>query len=175
MGVQVVSSQGQSSGVKTDGAFLPRILLSGFLLVSVVGDSAFLGLQTLVRRGTGPFYSAPSAAALRCHHSRCAGLWCCAGGPCRSSEPVYSAPRAAAPRCRQNRCAGHKSHAGHPCVSSTGGSPAPWATRICLKVWRPLVLRAFPESCNPGMLAIGHLGSFSIFLILIYCCLFGVL
>ena len=46
MDVQVVSSQGQSSGVKTEGAFLPRILLSGFLLVSVVGDSAFLGLQT---------------------------------------------------------------------------------------------------------------------------------
>ena len=55
MDVQVVSSQGQSSGVKTDGAFLPRILLSGFLLVSVVGDSAFPGLQTSVRRGTGPF------------------------------------------------------------------------------------------------------------------------
>ena len=34
---------------------------------------------------------------------------------------------------------------------------------FCLKVWRPLVLRAFPESCNPGMLAIGHLGSFSNF------------
>ena len=63
MDVQVVSSQGQSSGVKTDGAFLPRILLSGFLLVSVVGDSAFPGLQTSVRRGTGPVYSAPSAAA----------------------------------------------------------------------------------------------------------------
>ena len=50
MDVQVVSSQGQSSGIKTDGAFLPRILLSGFLLVSVVGDSAFPGLQTSVRR-----------------------------------------------------------------------------------------------------------------------------
>ena len=64
MGVQVVSSQGQSSGVKTDGAFMPRIFLSGFLLVSVVSDSAFPGLQTSVRRGTVPVYSAPSAAAL---------------------------------------------------------------------------------------------------------------
>ena len=73
MDVQFVSSQGQSSGVKTDGAFLPRILLSGFLLVSVVGDSAFPGLQTSVRRGTGPVYSAPSAAALRCRRSRCTG------------------------------------------------------------------------------------------------------
>ena len=59
MGVQVVSSPGQSSGIKTDGAFLPRILLSGFLLVSLVSDSAFAGLQTSVRRGAGPAYSAP--------------------------------------------------------------------------------------------------------------------
>ena len=43
MHVQVVSSQGQNSGVKTDGAFLPRILLSGFLLVSEIGDSASRG------------------------------------------------------------------------------------------------------------------------------------
>ena len=160
MDVQVVSSQGQSSGVKTDGAFLPRILLSGFLLVSVVGDSAFPGLQTSVRRGTRPVYSVPSAAVPRCRHSRCAGLWYCAGGPCRSSKCVYSARRAAAPRCGWNRCAGHESHTGHLCVSSTGGSSALSATRICLKVWRPLVLRAFPESCNPWMLAIGHVGSF---------------
>ena len=62
MGVQVVSSQCQSSGVKTDGAFLPRIL-SAFLLVSVVGDSAFLG-QTSIRRGAGPVYSAPLRRAL---------------------------------------------------------------------------------------------------------------
>ena len=81
MGVQVVSSQGQRSGVKTDGAFLPRILLSGFLLVSVVGDSAFPGLQTSVRRETGPVYSAPSAPVPRCRHSGCAQLWCRAGGP----------------------------------------------------------------------------------------------
>ena len=60
MDAQVVSSQGQSSGVKTDGAFLPRILLSDFLLVSIVGDSAFPGLQTSVRRGTCPVYSALS-------------------------------------------------------------------------------------------------------------------
>ena len=73
MEVQVVSSQGQSSGIKTDGAFLPRILLSGFLLVSVMGDSAFPGLQTSVRRGTGPVYSAPSAATPRCRHSCCVG------------------------------------------------------------------------------------------------------
>ena len=58
MDVQVVSSQGQNSGVKTGGAFLPRILLSGFLLVSVIGDSAFPGLQTSVRRGTSLVYSA---------------------------------------------------------------------------------------------------------------------
>ena len=87
MGVQVVSSQGQSSGVKTDGAFLPRILLSGFLLVSVTGDSAFPGLQTSVRRGTSLVYSAPRAAALRCHHSCCAGLRSRAGDPCGSSKP----------------------------------------------------------------------------------------
>ena len=64
MDLQVVSSQGQNSGIKTDGAFLPRILLSGFLLVSVVGDSAFLGLQTSVRRGASPVYSAPLRRAL---------------------------------------------------------------------------------------------------------------
>ena len=76
MGVQVVSSQGQSSGVKTDGAFLPRILLSGFLLVSVVGDSAFPGLQTSVRKGTGPVYSAP-----RCRHSPAPGSGVVLGTP----------------------------------------------------------------------------------------------
>ena len=82
MDVQVVSSQGQSSGVKTDGAFLPRILLSGFLLVSVVGDSAFPGLQTSVRRGTSPVYSALSAPAPRCRHSRRRALVSCWGpGP----------------------------------------------------------------------------------------------
>ena len=81
MDVQVVSSQGQSSSVKTDDAFLPRILLSGFLLVSVVGDSAFPGLQTLVRRGTGPVYSAPSAAAPRCRHSCCARALVSCWGP----------------------------------------------------------------------------------------------
>ena len=79
MDVQVVSSQGQSSSVKTDGTFLPRILLSGFLLVSVVSDSAFPGLQTSVRRGTGPVYSAPSAPAPRCRHSRCRALVSCWG------------------------------------------------------------------------------------------------
>ena len=62
MDVQVVSSQGQNSGIKTDGAFLPRILLSGFLLVSVLGDSAFPGLQTSVRRGISLVHSAPRAA-----------------------------------------------------------------------------------------------------------------
>ena len=86
MDVQVVSSQGQA-GVKTDGAFLPRILLSGFLLVSVIGDSAFPGLQTLVRRGTSLVYSAPRAAAPRCCHSHCAGLRSPAGDPCGSSKP----------------------------------------------------------------------------------------
>ena len=55
MDVQVVSSQGQNSGVKTDGAFLPRILLSGFLLVSVVGDSASPGLQTWSEGEPVPF------------------------------------------------------------------------------------------------------------------------
>ena len=87
MDVQVVSSQGQNSGVKTDGAFLPRILLSGFLLVSVIGDSAFLGLQTSVRRGTSLVYSAPRADVPRCHHNRCAGLRSHAGDPCGSSKP----------------------------------------------------------------------------------------
>ena len=92
MDVQVVSSQGQNSDVKTDGAFLPRILLSGFLLVSVIGDSASLGLQTSVRRGTSLVYSAPRAAAPRaamprCCHSCCAGLRSCAGDPCGSSKP----------------------------------------------------------------------------------------
>ena len=87
MDVQVVSSQGQNSGVKTDGAFLPRILLFGFLLVSVMGDSAFPGLQTSVRRGTSLVYSAPRAAALRCCDSRSAGLRSHAGDPCGSSKP----------------------------------------------------------------------------------------
>ena len=87
MDVQVVSSQGQNGSVKTDGAFLPRILLSGFLLVSVMGDSAFPGLQTSVRRGSSLVYSAPRAATLRCHHSRCAGLRSRAGDPCGSSKP----------------------------------------------------------------------------------------
>ena len=87
MDVQVVSSQGQNGGVKTDVAFLPRILLSGFLLVSVIGDSAFLGLQTSVRRGTSLIYSALRAAAPRCHHSRCASLRSHAGDPCGSSKP----------------------------------------------------------------------------------------
>ena len=49
----------RAAGIKTDGAFLPRILLSCFILVSVVGDSALAGLQTSVRRGAGPVYSAP--------------------------------------------------------------------------------------------------------------------
>ena len=80
MDIQVVSSQGQSSGVKTDGVFLPRILLSGFLLVSVVGDSAFPGLQTSVRRETGPVYSVPSAPR-RGAVTAAAGLWCPAGDP----------------------------------------------------------------------------------------------
>ena len=87
MDVQVVSSQGQNSGIKTDGAFLPRILLSGFLLVSVIGNSAFLGLQTSVRRGTSPVYSAPRAAALRCRHNRCASHKSRAGDPSGSSKP----------------------------------------------------------------------------------------
>ena len=87
MDVQVVSSQGQNGGVKTDGAFLPGILLSGFLLVSVMGNSAFPGLQTLVRRGTSLVYSAPRAAMLRCCHSCCASLRSCAGDPCGSSKP----------------------------------------------------------------------------------------
>ena len=87
MDVQVVSSQGQNTSVKTDGAFLPRILLSGFLLVSVMGDSAFPGLQTLVRRGTSLLYFAPRAAVLRCRHSRCSSLRSRAGDPCGSSKP----------------------------------------------------------------------------------------
>ena len=87
MDVQVVSSQGQNGGVKTDGAFLPRILLSGFLLVSVMGDSAFPGLQMSVRRGTSLVYSAQRAAVPRCRHSRCAGLRSRAGDPCGSSKP----------------------------------------------------------------------------------------
>ena len=89
MGIQVVSSQGQSSGVITDGAFLPGILLSGFLFVSLVGDSAFPGLQTSVRRGTGPVYSAPSAATPRCCHSRCAGLWCWLGARVALATRVF--------------------------------------------------------------------------------------
>ena len=87
MDVQVVSSQGENGGVKTDSAFLPRILLSGFLLLSVMGDSAFPGLQTSVRRGTSHVYSAPRAAALRCRHSHCADLRSRAGDPCGSSKP----------------------------------------------------------------------------------------
>ena len=59
MDVQVVSSQGQIGDVKTDGAFLLRSLLSGFLLVSLMGDSAFPRLQTSVRRGTSRVYSTP--------------------------------------------------------------------------------------------------------------------
>ena len=87
MDVQVVSSQGQNGGVKTDGAFLPRILLSGFLLVSIMGDSVFPGLQTSVKRGTSLVYSVPRAAAPRCRISRCAGLRSCAGDLCGSSKP----------------------------------------------------------------------------------------
>ena len=114
MDVQVVSSQGQSSGIKTDGAFLPRILLSGFLLVSIVGDSAFPGLQTSVRKGTGPVYSAPSAAVTTT--ARGSGVVLGA----RAGSPNLFAPRAATQRCRQNRCASHESCTGDPCVSSTG-------------------------------------------------------
>ena len=88
MDIQVVSSQGQNSGVKTDGAFLPRTLLSGFLLVSVIGDSAFPGLQTSVRRGAGPVYSAPRAAEPRCRRNRCAGHKSRAGDPWSSSTGV---------------------------------------------------------------------------------------
>ena len=106
MDVQVVSSQGQSSGVKTDGAFLPRILLSGFLLVSVIGDSAFPGLQTSVRRGTSLVYSAPRAAALRCCHSRCASLRSCAGDPCGSSKPQSEGKLALFTLLRELPCQG---------------------------------------------------------------------
>ena len=87
MDVQVVSSHGQNGGVKTDGAFLPRILLSGFLLVSVMGDSAFLGLQTLVRMGTSLVYSVPRAASPRSWQNRWASLKSRAGDPCGSSKP----------------------------------------------------------------------------------------
>ena len=127
MDVQVVRSQGQNSGVKIDGAFLPRILLSGFLLVCIIGDSAFPGLQTSVRRGTSLVYSAPRAAAPRCRHNLCqpqescwGPMWVLQTSVRRGAGPVYSAPRAAAPRCWQNHCTGHKSHGGHPCDSSTG-------------------------------------------------------
>ena len=92
MDVQAVSSQGQSSGVKTDGALLPRILLLGFLLVSVVGDSAFPGLQTSVRRGTGLVYSAPSANAPSCRRNRCADHESRAGDSCVSTTGGSSAP-----------------------------------------------------------------------------------
>ena len=101
--VQVVSSQGQSSGIKTDGAFLPRILLSGFLLVSVVGDSAFPGLQTSVRRGTVPFTlrrALPHRGAI----TAAAGLWCPAGEPALFTLlrelPVRGAGETAAPATR---------------------------------------------------------------------------
>ena len=126
MDVQVVSSQGQSSGVKTDGAFLPRILLSGFLLVSVIGASAFLGLQTLVRRGTSLVYSAPRAAAPKCRHSRCAGHRSPAGGPCRSSKPRSEGEPALftllrkLPRQGASEAAAPATSAGDPCDSSTG-------------------------------------------------------
>ena len=112
MDVQVVSSQGQNGSVKTDGAFLPRILLSGFLLVSVMGESAFPGLQTSVRRRTSLVYSVPRAATLRCRHSHCTGLRSRAGDLCGSSKPRLGgelslfALRAAVPRCWRNRCAG---------------------------------------------------------------------
>nr|XP_054108300.1 uncharacterized protein LOC128931400 [Callithrix jacchus] len=48
-----------------------------------MGDSAFPGLQTLLRRGTSLIYS----AVLRCHHSCCTGLRSRAGDPCGSSKP----------------------------------------------------------------------------------------
>ena len=90
MDVQVVSSQGQNSGVKTDGAFLPRILLSGFLLVSVVGDSASPGLQTwsegepvpftlrraLPRRGAGETTAPATRVALATHLAPPLGIFC---------------------------------------------------------------------------------------------------
>ena len=107
MDVQVVSSQGQSSGVKTDSAFLPRILLSGFLLVSVVGDSAFPGLQTSVRRGTGLVLCAESCRAevpsqpLRWSQESCWGpVWVLQASVRRGASPVCSAPRAAVPATR---------------------------------------------------------------------------
>ena len=108
MDVQVVSSQGQRGDVKTDGAFLPRILLSGFLLVSKIGDSAFPGLQTSVRRRTSLVYSAPRAAMPRCHHSRCAGLRSRAVGPCGSSKPWSEGKPALFALLRElpRRCAG---------------------------------------------------------------------
>ena len=137
MDVQVVSSQGQSSGVKADGAFLPRILLSGFLLVSVVGDSAFPGLQTSVRRGTSPVYFAPRAAALRCHHSHCAGLRSRAGDPCGSSKPWSESELALFTLLQELPCQG-------------AGEAAALATRVALvtRVFPPLgdlLLRERPD------------------------------
>ena len=119
MDVQVVSSQGQNSGVKTDGAFLPSILLSGFLLMFVIGDSAFPGLQTLVRRGTSLVYSALRAAVPRCRHSRCSSLRSRAGDLCGSSKPQSEEDPAMFTLLRELPCRG------------AGETTAP-ATRVAL-------------------------------------------
>ena len=71
--------------VKTDGPLLPGNLQSGFLLESVIGDSAFQELQTSVRRGTSPVYSAGRAAAPRRQQNHCAGHKSRTGNPWDSS------------------------------------------------------------------------------------------
>ena len=158
---------GQNSGIKTDGAFLPRNLQSGFLLESIIGNSAFLELQTLVRRGTSPVYSAPRAAAPRCWHNRLASHKSRTGDPCGSSkprsegEPVPFTLHWELPRRGASETAEPATRVAlWPVELLHWESSPPWATNICLKVWHPLIVWAFAGSCNPEMLAIGHLGSF---------------
>ena len=167
MDVQVVSSQGQNGSVKTDGAFLPRVLLSGFLLVSIMGYSAFPGLQTSVRRGTSLLYSAPTAAALRCRHSRCAGLRSVLGTrvgppnlgqkgswPCLLCSESCHAEVPAKPLHRPQESLWR------PRVVPPLGIFCSMSDQNLSEVWHPLVLCALTESCNPELLSISHLGSF---------------
>ena len=95
--------------------------MSGFLLVSLVGDSAFPGLQTSVRRGAGPVYSVP---LLRRALPRQGAMTAAAPGSGVVLGALVGPPNLFTllrelPH-QQNHCASHESRAGDPCDSSTG-------------------------------------------------------
>ena len=125
---QVVSSQCQNGSVKTDGVFLLRILLSGFLLVFVMGDSAFPGLHYLGQKGNQSCLLCTKSCCpevpskpLRRSQESCWGPLCVLQPSVRrGAGPVYSALRAAMARCQQNHCTSHKSHAGDSVVPPLG-------------------------------------------------------